>query len=436
MKFSQFNNAVNYEGKVVLFNAFSDHFLYVDPMLQQLMDAAKAESDVAGLEAYHPRFYKVLWEKGFIVEDDVDEIAKVKALSESVDKDETFYHLIINPTMNCNFKCWYCYETHIKDSKMTAPTLDNVKRHIAAVLQNMPALKAFRIDWFGGEPLLYFDKVIDPVLAYTTELCKERNIQFVSSFTTNGFLIDADMIERFKLYNITNFQITLDGNRDMHNKVRFVNARRGSYDEIIGNIMDLCRAGFRVGLRINYTRTNLEGLEEVAADLQPLEHEFRKNLSINFHKVWQEQEKSLGGRVNELLQYFLQQGLNAVSGGLPDNVRYSCYGDRKNHATINYNGEVFKCTARNFSSDTKEGQLNDDGSITWNEKYEQRMNIKFKNRPCLSCPIMPICNGGCSQQAIESNGEDYCVHNFNEHAKREIVLNKFLKLVYADAAHA
>ncbi|KAA2243513.1 radical SAM protein [Chitinophaga agrisoli] len=431
MKFSQFNNIIPYQDKVVLYNAFSNQFLLVEPMLQQLMDAAKAEADVEGLSAYHPKFYKVLWEKGFIVEDAVDEVDKVRKISESVDSNETFYHLIINPTMNCNFKCWYCYETHIKDSKMTEPTLDNVKKHITSVLQNKPELKTLHVDWFGGEPLLYFDKVIDPLLSYTTQLCKERNVEFASSFTTNAFLINDRMIERFKLYNIMSFQITLDGNKAMHNTVRYVSANRGSYDEIVANVIKLCRAGFHITLRINYSKNTLTDLEEVAKDLQPLEQEFRKNLVVTFHKVWQEKEEDLGTRVDELLQIFHKHGINAVTGGLPDNVRNSCYGDRRNQATINYNGEVFKCTARNFSSDAKEGQLNEDGSITWNEKYEKRMNIKFKNKPCLSCPIMPICNGGCSQQAVEHDGKDYCVYNFSEHAKKEAVLNKFLKIVYA-----
>ncbi len=436
MKFSQFNNVVPYQDKVVLYNAFSNQFLLVEPMLQQLMEAAKAASDAEGLATYHPRFYEVLWKKGFIVEDGTDEVDKVRQLSEMVDKNDSFYHLVINPTMNCNFKCWYCYETHIKDSKMTQPTLENIKRHIASVLQQKPELKALHIDWFGGEPLLYFDKVIDPLLSYTTALCKERDIQFASSFTTNAFLINDSMIERFLLYNITSFQITLDGNREMHNKVRFVNEKRGSYDEIVANIIKLCRAGFHITTRINYSKNTLNDLEEVAGDLQALEMEYRKNLTVTFHKVWQEKEDALSVRVDQLLQYFHQQGLNAVVGDLPDNVRHSCYADKKNHATINYNGEVYKCTARNFASDAREGLLHEDGSIVWNEKYDRRMNIKFKNKPCLSCPIMPICNGGCSQQAIENEGKDYCVYDFNEHTKKETVLNKFLKAVYGNTVVA
>jgi uncharacterized protein len=104
-----------------------------------------------------------------------------------------------------------------------------------------------------------------------------------------------------------------------------------------------------------------------------------------------------------------------------------CYGDHRNHATINYNGEVFKCTARDFTNANSEGMLSDNGRIIWNDKFEKRMNIKFKNKPCLECKIMPLCNGGCSQQAIENEGVDYCIYDFDEDKKKKMVIEKFLE---------
>ncbi|WP_134790028.1 SPASM domain-containing protein, partial [Flavobacterium psychrophilum] len=108
-----------------------------------------------------------------------------------------------------------------------------------------------------------------------------------------------------------------------------------------------------------------------------------------------------------------------------DTVRSSCYADKRNHATLNYNGDVFKCTARDLESKSKEGYLNEEGIIEWNEKFEDRMDSKFKNPPCLKCSILPICNGGCSQQAIEHKGIEYCVYNFDENRKLDIIKDKF-----------
>ncbi|SIT34636.1 uncharacterized protein SAMN05421788_11811 [Filimonas lacunae] len=431
MKLSQFNNAIALKDKFLLYNALSNRYLVVEPLLNELVESARLNGNIDELLDYHPGFYQSLHKNGFIVENETDEIEVVKQMRQQVDiEDDTQYQLVINPTMNCNFKCWYCYESHEKGSKMDTPTIENVKKHITHVVESMPRLKNFHISWFGGEPLLYFEQVIVPVMEYVKTLFAHRTVSFSTGFTTNGFLINPSMFDAFQSYHITNFQITLDGNKKLHDAVRFVSARRGSYDDIIENVLSLCRNQLSVSIRINYTATNLKELEEIVHDLLPLEDDFRPYLRISFHKVWQEKDVTLIGRVRELHRFFRSQGFNTTFGDvdLPDTVRNSCYADKKNHATINYNGEVFKCTARNFSSGSKEGELNTDGSITWNEKYYNRLDVKFKNKPCLSCSILPICNGGCSQEAIEHLHEDYCMYDFDEQRKKGVILNKFLNM--------
>ena len=68
-------------------------------------------------------------------------------------------------------------------------------------------------------------------------------------------------------------------------------------------------------------------------------------------------------------------------------------------------------------------------TLCWNEKDEKRLNSKFKNKPCMECRILPICGGGCTQQALEHEGVDYCVMNFDEDAKIQVVRNKFRELI-------
>lgn len=79
-----------------------------------------------------------------------------------------------------------------------------------------------------------------------------------------------------------------------------------------------------------------------------------------------------------------------------------CYADSPRHAVINYNGDVFKCTARDFATESREGRLNNEGRIEWNEKFFQRMAIKYSNEACRNCVILPICNGSCTQNKIEA----------------------------------
>ncbi len=428
MKLSQFNNSVQHNDAVVLYNSFSNQFLEVDYYKRDLIDSAKLNGNIDDLIFYDPLLYVELIEKGFVVSEEKDEIQAVKDVQAKVDlEDEYVYQLFINPTMNCNFKCWYCYESHIKGSKMTEPILGNVIKYISNVVNDMPRLKRFNISWFGGEPLLYFDKVVYPVLMAAKEIFGSRDIDFTTSFTTNGLLINEKMVEKLNLFKVSAFQITLDGNREHHDTVRFISKNKGSYDEIVQNVLLLCRNGIDVALRINYTKKNLNNIENIVEDIAPLEDQYRKHLVVSFHKVWQEVDRTLDSTIRRLRFFFKENGFQTVNGGVPNTLRQSCYADRKNHATINYNGEVFKCTARNFLSEAKEGDLKEDGTIVWNEKFHNRMSIKFKNKPCLSCPILPLCNGGCSQVAIESKGQDYCVYNFDEQRKKEIVLNKYLQ---------
>lgn len=425
MKLSKYNNQVQYGEKILLYNAYSDQFILVEPLINDLFSAAKNEGPEA-LQAIHPSFFTALRNKGFIVDQDINELERVKLKREQVDlEDDTEYKLIINPTMNCNFKCWYCYESHIKDSKMTLETIENLKKHIVHVVDTMPNLKIFHLSWFGGEPFLFYEKIIKPISEFAVKILTEKGIKLSMTYTTNGYLIREKMIPDFHASMVKNFQITLDGNKEMHDTVRFVNAKKGSYDDIIANVLLLCRNQLNVSLRINYTKSNLTNLADIIEHLGPLEPEFRKHVTITFHKVWQETDKNLGEKVNELNLKFRAAGFRSIYGGVLNNVKNSCYADRKNQATINYNGDVFKCTARNFSSESKEGNLSNTGAIDWNSKRDARLDVKFKNKPCLECPILPICNGGCSQKALESEGKDYCVYNFDTTLKAAVILNKY-----------
>ena len=98
-----------------------------------------------------------------------------------------------------------------------------------------------------------------------------------------------------------------------------------------------------------------------------------------------------------------------------------CRDDAENQATINYNGLVYKCTARQFKSDNNEGKLTEDGQIIWNDKYFKRMSIKYGNSFCRSCKIYPICHGGCSQTKLEADTIQGCLFGYSEKEKYDIV---------------
>lgn len=427
MTISQFNTFFYHQGSMIGYNALSNEFIILEMELFELYQAAINEDKIADLKNIHPSFFSHINNKGFILDKNTNEIEFVKKLVSTIDKNDEMYELIINPTMNCNFKCWYCYETHIKDSKMSSSTINKVILFINNIIDNNDNLKQFHLSWFGGEPLLYYDKTILPILQKVYPLLISKGIEFSSNFTTNGLLINQKILKDCKLFGINHFQITLDGHRERHNKVRFVNKERGSYDEIINNIKLILKNKINVTVRLNISEETLnDKVTEIINDFSNLTLEDKKFLNFSFHKVWQE-EKNIENDMIKLINEFKTNKLSTQTIDEIDHVRNSCYADKKNQATINYNGEVFKCTARDFNSENKEGVLQDDGSVFWNEKYYDRMNIKFKNKPCLTCKILPICNGSCSQLALESKGKEYCVHDFDEDKKTIVVKNMFLK---------
>lgn len=427
MKVSQFNLFFPYEDYKIGFNSFSNEFIILEEMLYEMYQASAKSKSFDELKGVHPDFYQLLVDKWFLVEESMDEVQRVIDISRQIDNDDTTFQLHINPTMNCNFKCWYCYETHIKDSKMDSNTLTKTKELITAILNEKTSLQSFLLGWFGGEPLLYFNKVVKPLLEYTHIAAIEKGIAFNSSITTNGLLIDQKVIDAAKQYNLNFFQITLDGNRERHDKVRFISEGRGSYDAIVANIIALAENGIQVVVRINLSLETLAGVNDIADDFAHVSGEAKKFLTFDLHKVWQI-DQDIDAEITERRWHFRNKDLKVASGTY-DTVINSCYGDKRNHAVVNYNGETFKCTARDFTTANSEGILKEGGGIQWSEKYEKRLNSKFKNKPCLECAILPMCGGGCSQQAIEHEGVDYCVNDFDENKKLQLVKNKFMEIL-------
>lgn len=413
------------------YNLFNDKYVILEEDIKELFLAAEKHNEIDQLKEIHPEFFTYMLEEGFILENTVDEFSKVVELSKQIDNNEDEFLLFINPTMNCNFKCWYCYETHVKDSKMDSFTIDKTIQLIDQVTFGKENLKMFAVSWFGGEPLLYFDKVIVPVLNQAKSILESRNIELVTGFTTNGLLFDQGKIDFLKNFNVQEIQITLDGYKENHDRVRFISETKGSFDKIVGNIIRLAKNKINVVVRINCSDKNMQDIDKIMELFSAQDDKIKSYLTFTYHKVWQ-LESSLENDVRHYIDKYKGSGFY-VDGAVFDSVRGSCYADKKNQAFINYNGDVFKCSARDFTISNRLGELNSEGIIDWNSEANVRENAKFKNKPCQTCSILPICGGGCSQAAYENLGKDYCVNDFDEGKKMAIVKRVFEQKVLLNA---
>lgn len=415
MKLSQFNSIIPLNNKLQLvYNAYSNRFIIISSKIKYLNDL--------NLIQRNKSLYNILKQTLCIVNDDLDEIELIKKLQKKCDEDNTFFHLTINPTLNCNFKCWYCYETHISKSSINNKTLNAIKKLITNIITKQIQLTNLSLNFFGGEPFLCFDRIKEIIL-FTKNICKSYSKDLLINFTTNGFLLSLDTIEWLSNQSISSMQITLDGNREKHNKVRSSNEPNGSYDKIITNVKTLLEKQINVILRINYTTNNILGLENILDDISTLTQNSKELIEIQFHKVWQASEEA-NNKIDSVINNFVHKGFIAHKYPL-NNVISSCYADKMNGALINYNGDVFRCTAINFSKQQRDGYLNDNGIIIWeNNSNVIRRNIKFQNKPCLNCRILPICNGGCSQKALEYKDQDYCILGYDESKKDDAIINR------------
>lgn len=253
MKYSRYNSILKVdENHHILYSAMSDQFIILKQSAYQDIFAYDANS----LAEHNKKLYSQMLSVKGIVDDLCDEKQLVLNKIKRTDNDDTAYHLHINPTVDCNFRCWYCYEEHVKGSKMTPEVLVSVKKLISNILNNQINLKTFNLSFFGGEPLMYFNVIAKPLIEHVNTLCLPKDIKVNLHFTSNGFLLNNTIIDFLRDKNVC-FQITLDGGKNTHDSTRYTKKGLGSYDVIIRNIKRLVEANSYVILRINYTSSNI-----------------------------------------------------------------------------------------------------------------------------------------------------------------------------------
>lgn len=426
MKYSRYNSILSLgNGLHILYNALSDKFI----ILKEAAYRDVSEYNADTLKEHNGILYDQLVSANGIIEDSFDEYEAVANVIRQTDYDDTVYHLHVNPTVDCNFRCWYCYEDHVKGSKMSAEVISSVKKLMQSIVDSQLNLRTFNLSFFGGEPLLYFNAIAKPLIEYIYSLCAPKGVEVNLQFTSNGFLLSDAIVKFLKNKNVC-FQITLDGGKDTHDKTRFTKGGLGSYDKIVANIKHLAESDIKVILRINYTSSNIFNVSSILNDMDDIGQNCRDNIYVNFQKVWQDSDAESDDAVieclNENIKLFHAKGFKVSTHKILDSVQNSCYGDKRYHALINYNGDVFSCTARDFSTQNRAGYLRPDGIIIWeNDSLEKRLALKFSKPVCHKCRIAPLCAGGCCQRAIESNNGDSCIYAYSEADIDQIILNRF-----------
>lgn len=388
---SKYNYFLAYKNsKIIVFNGLSKQFFLVSEKNSDLMKKVIGTPEEYSSKESYASLIDKLRKNGFIHDENINEKDLIaEYYSDYVNNDS--YLLIILTTYDCNFHCWYCTQSH-NDENLTDNIVCRIKKHIAKYLIDNN-IKHFNLSWFGGEPTLQYDRIID-ISLFAKEFCLQHNIGFSNSITTNGSLLSDHMIDGFISCNLNRYQITIDGAKFKHNQVRFNNLIPDSFSVICNNIRKLIDKipNIEITLRYNYTSKNLEF--DVIDDLNSLlPVEYRNIIEFFPRKVWQEKEENISDiKLEELYEKAIKSGYNVNQ--IHDVINNLCYAERKNFNTIFQNGEVDKCS--NLNEGTRRGILDESGNILWKVSLPEYDNRLFPySKLCSECRHLPVCMGLC-----------------------------------------
>ena len=409
---SRFNTRTTSEdGRLVMWNTFSGKITVFEPNQVEMVETLLTQQ---GITAKPEGMVEYLHKRGYLVERGTNERRRVQFLFGKQQYRTDILSLILMTSEDCNFRCVYCYEDFQKGT-MTPETREAVK---ALVRKRAPHLKELSISYFGGEPLYGLAAVEDlaPFLQATAE---EYGLRFACHMTTNGYLLTPEVADKILGWGIRDFQITLDGPAEFHNKKRVGRDGSGTFDTIFANLKALKTRtdAFRVTLRVNYDQDNAPALP---AFVRMIGDEFGGDprYHMSFHAVGKwggdndqnlstcglDEEKRVRGDMNmaAIEQGFETRGIGAISR--PGNG--VCYAARPYNFLIGATGKVMKCTVALDKKDynvvgriTAEGELDLDldKMALWTEPA-------FENDSgCAKCHMVPVCQGmHCPMERFET----------------------------------
>ena len=335
--------------------------------------------------------FRELVNKKIIIRDEMNEWKLLEYQENVARYQEKIYRMIVFATNACNFRCTYCEQPHI------AKRLDDsvVEKVLMLVSKQAKKNKGIEIDWFGGEPLLEYESICQ-VLEKAKEICDKETCGLSARITTNGYLLNRKRIKRLKELNVRSLQITLDGNREHHDKNRTLADGQGTYNVILTNIIDELKEGMGVVLRINVNEQNISDISETLDGIPAI---YRKQVIINIHNIFQNKEKL---STFELLKQAIEKGYTYSDRW---NKYVNCHACLKNAVVINTDGTVQLCP-NTTPEEQRMGILGDGGNVCI-ERIEDYYNLHTTtardNPECQNCIELPYCIGSCKYARLKDN---------------------------------
>jgi len=177
--------------------------------------------------------------------------------------------LCLHVAHTCNLNCAYCFASQGKyHGDRAVMSFETGKRALDFLMENSGSRRNLEVDFFGGEPLMNF-QVVKDLVAYARSVEKEKGKNFRFTLTTNGILVDDDVIQ-WANQECANVVLSLDGRKEVHDRYRVDYAGNGSWEKIVPKFQKFveAREGKNYYMRGTFTHENPDFLEDIKTMLR------------------------------------------------------------------------------------------------------------------------------------------------------------------------
>ena len=327
--------------------------------------------------------------------------------------------LCLHVAHTCNLNCSYCFASQGKYSGERAVMSYEVgKQALDFLVANSGTRHNLEVDFFGGEPLMNFDTV-KRLVAYARSIEQEAGKHFRFTLTTNGVLIDDDVID-FANRECSNVVLSLDGRKEIHDRFRVDYAGNGSWEKIVPKFQKLVKAreGRNYYMRGTFTHANPDFLEDIkvmldlgftelsmepvvcaAGDPSALTEEDQEIVCRQYEELAELMlERDREGRPFTFYHYMID-----LTGGPCIYKRISGCGSGTEYMAVTPWGDLYPC--HQFVGDEKY-RLGDIRHGVQNHPVQDEFaacNV-YAREECRSCWARLYCSGGCAANAYHATG--------------------------------
>jgi len=354
---------------------------------------------------------RALAQGGYIVGEDVDELAIIEQQYTAHRFDPSTMTLTIAPTLACNFGCFYCFQGQ---EKATETMSQRVQDAIVALVQRVvPKIRYLHVAWYGGEPLLRMN-ILESLSDRFIALCDQNGIRYDAMMVTNGYMLDAEVAQSLHVRRVKQVQVTLDGTPDYHDERRVLLSGKGTFEKIIGNIKEwIDKVPLVISVRVNVDVRNQDDIHDLIDYMAKIGLAQKRNLRMYFAPIEAITEgchyiagitmaKSQYGQLEtELYQHGFEAGITGLP--YPPRFRSSCAAVRPKGFVIIPNGDIHKCWNTVSWPERRVGTIFEVNALDHDERVLNWLRwTPFENDACRNCKILPVCAGACAYKFVHS----------------------------------